>query len=76
MFQIQFIYDLETDVILTLIQHMFQVQFIYDLETDVILTLLQYMFKYNHDMDPSTKISSRHRVQKRPDAKSPLHTTP
>ena len=55
MFQLQFKYDLETDVILTLIQHRFQVQCRYDPKTGVILTLIQYMFKYNHDIDPSIK---------------------
>ena len=55
MLQVQYRFDPEMDVILTLIQHIFQVQFRYDPETDVILTVIKYMFKYNHDIDPSIK---------------------
>ena len=79
MFQVQFGYDPETDVILTLIQQMFQVQFRYDLEMDVILTLIKYMFKYNHDIDPSTKsphvlFPAWYRGQRQLEAKSLSHT--
>ena len=40
MFQVQYKYNPETVVILTLIQHMLQVQGKYDPKTDVILTLI------------------------------------
>ena len=51
LFQIQFRYDPDMDVILILIQYIFQIWFRYSLDMDIILIPIQYIFRYNQGMD-------------------------